>query len=148
MDKNLNIDVLKDIQLNHPQIIVGGSVGLFLHGVRLKRWEHNQSDLDLITPYFTLIEGTTRNNINYSSGADFGECFTYKGVTIDIVVNPLQKYEIIKYKGFKYKVNPLHDIIAYKAKYAGNGNQKHIDDLKEMCVGNKKEITSLRIFIK
>lgn len=157
MPHNLNLWAVKELQTKYPMSHVGGSAAMFLHGVRLERWGKTQSsDLDIIFPYYVLIEGQTstkddENEIEVrkatKSGNDFDECFLYTSgketVKIDIRVDPKQQYEIIEYEGFKYKVSKLETILAAKLKYAMNGQTKHMNDIYEIC--EKKVSRNLEI---
>jgi hypothetical protein len=142
LNEYFNINLLKEIQTKYPMFHVGGSVGLFLHGVRLKRWKGSamNSDFDLVSPYFVLPE----NNgdvfeVEYidtkSSSNDFDETFLVDDVKVDLRIDPKQKYEIIEYDGFKFKVSNLLTIVEAKLKYAllPNGT-KHKKDLEEMII--------------
>lgn len=136
METRLNQGLLKQVetlQTKYPQLIVGGSVALFLHGVRLKRWDMIKSDLDLITPYYTLIEeGIYERQTN--SGADFDYSVNINGVKVDVRIDPKARYEVIKFGEFSYKVAPLLQIIEAKVRYALKGNQKHVNDLNKMIL--------------
>lgn len=134
--EKVNSGLLKQaeiLQAKYPQIIVGGSVALFLHGVRLKRWEFAKSDLDLIIPYYTLLEGGVSER-KTKSGADFDYSVNLNGTKIDVKIDPYSKYEIVDFKGIKFKVKPMLDIIEAKIRYALSGNQKHIDDLNKIIL--------------
>ena len=153
MESNLNLDLIKDIQTQYPMFHVGGSAGLFLHGIRLKRWSSrtSHSDIDLVAPYFVLPDGKIGDNdIEYldakASGNDFDETFIVDGVKVDYRIDPKQRYELIEYNGYKYKVSNVLTILEAKLKYALTPNgQKHKHDILEMIGAkkNNKSITSL-----
>jgi len=139
IESRLRLDIVKEIQERYPMFHVGGSVGLFLHGVRLKRWiDKNSSDLDMISPYFVLVEdpegeeGIVQHLDGKASANDFDETFIYDGVKVDYKIDPKQRYEIIEYKGFKYKVSNLLTIFEAKMRYALNGQAKHKNDIMEI----------------
>jgi hypothetical protein len=149
-DENLNIDLLKDIQTKFPMFHVGGSVGLYLHGVRLERWlGKTSSDIDMVSPYFVLPEGSVSEDgeeIEYldakASANDFDETFLVDGVKVDYRIDPKQRYEIIEHNGFKFKVSPILTILEAKMRYALHpSGRKHRDDIKEMVVRVKKPST-------
>ena len=135
-EDNLNINLVKEIQEKYPMFHVGGSVGLYLHGVRLSRWlDSNKSDIDLVAPYFILPEGEIdETEIKYvdakASANDFDETFLVGGTKIDYRIDPKQRYEIIEYNGFKFKVSNLLTIIEAKLKYSqlpkGHKHKKEI----------------------
>lgn len=149
IENNLKLEAVKAIQTKYPMFQVGGSIGLFLHGIRLNRWVQNQSsDIDLVTPYFVLPEFDEEDDINVEyeeakkSGNDFDETFIFYSkfgsVKVDYKIDPHQRYVIIEYKGFKYKVASLMSIMDAKMKYAMGGQNKHADDIKEMILPKKK----------
>lgn len=146
LDEFFDIELLKEIQTKYPMFHIGGSVGLYLHGVRLKRWynPHKSSDYDMVSPYFVLPEGKVGNEeIEYldakASGNDFDETFIVGGTKVDIRIDPKQRYEIIEHNGFKFKVSNLLTILEAKMKYAllPNG-KKHKNDILEMVVKKPK----------
>lgn len=156
IENNLKLEAVKAIQTKYPMFHVGGSIGLFLHGIRLNRWVQNKSsDIDLVTPYFVLPEFDEEEEINdddefgveykdaKKSGNDFDETFVFYSkfgsVKVDYRIDPHQRYVIIEYKGFKYKVSPLMTIMDAKMKYAMGGQNKHVDDIKEMILPKKKK---------
>jgi len=139
MENNLHLETIQKIQQRYPMFHVGGSAGLFLHGARLNRWiDKDNSDLDLISPYFILVEdpegeeGVVQQLDAKTSGNDFDETFLYDGVKVDYKIDPKQRYEYIEYKGFKYKVTPLFTILEAKMRYALSNQKKHKDDLVEL----------------
>lgn len=140
--ENLGLNHLRILQEQYPLCHVGGSLGLFLHGVRLKRFLSGSSngDLDVIIPYFTLFEnskGLTFEHKNAKASAnDFDETFIMtsdKGtIKVDVRIDPKQAYEIIEYQGFRYKVSKLEIIWEAKLRYALNCQSKHLDDIYEI----------------
>lgn len=140
-NKKFNFDLIKTIQTKYPMVHIGGSTALFLHGVRLERFKQSGAgDIDLVCPYFILFEGDKDNNVEYfngkKSGNDFDETFIWNGIGVDVKIDNKQRYEIINYEGFNYKVSTLETILAAKIKYSQNGQTKHRDDIYEIC--NKK----------
>jgi hypothetical protein len=143
-DENLNINLVKEIQTKFPYFHVGGSVGLYLHGVRLQRWANKRgSDIDMVAPFFVLPEGEIDGeDIEYydakASANDFDETFRVGNVKVDYRIDPKQRYELIEYDGFKFKVSPLLVITEAKMRYAMLPNgQKHKKDLEEMILSKK-----------
>lgn len=148
--KEMKLDLVASLQKKYPMLHVGGSVGLFLHGVRLKRMEREGAhDLDFISPYFFLpeeklpLEGGKEVEVDYldakASGNDFDETFIVDGTKIDYRIDPKQRYKIIEYNGFKFKVSDLLTILEAKMKYAKLPNgTKHRDDLIEMVLPASK----------
>lgn len=146
MEDGLNLNIVKDIQTKYPMLHIGGSVGLFLHGIRLNRWaESPGSDIDMVSPYYITIERDEKC-MDYpvdhlktkASSNDFDETVIIDGVKMDYRIDPKQRYETIEYKGFKYKVSPLMTILEAKMRYALGGNSKHKKDITEMILGKVK----------
>ena len=55
--KNLGLEFVKQLQEKYPSIYIGGSLGLFLHGMKIPRmFNSGKSDIDLIIPYFQMFE--------------------------------------------------------------------------------------------
>ncbi len=157
MASALNLDQVRKIQEKFPLLHVGGSAGLFLHGVRLKRMQNGEHDLDLIAPYFMLyenVEGITfQHNDPKSSGNDFDQTFTMTTdegtVKVDVRIDPKQAYEIVKYNGFDYKVSKLEVIWEAKMRYTAYNNTKHKEDLYDAMGTNKwRDELTLRNSIK
>lgn len=140
IEKNINLDVVKIIQTSFPTSHIGGSTGLFLHGIRLDRWKDTHShDIDICLPYFQDL--SLNENIEFSeekpSFNDFDLSYSFINqngnyTKIDVKIDPHQKYEIVEYKGFKYKVSKLETILEAKIRYSGKNQQKHKNDLREM----------------
>lgn len=148
LDEYFDIQLLKEIQTKYPMFHIGGSVGLYLHGVRLKRWfdSNKSSDYDMVSPYFVLPEGKVgEEEIEYldakASANDFDETFIVGGTKVDIRIDPKQRYEIVEHDGFKFKVSNLLTILEAKMRYAllPNGN-KHKKDIEEMVIKSPKQI--------
>ena len=106
-------------------------------------------DYDLSAPYwidlseYSGIEESEEDN--KSDGNDFDStfyisCRGWGGTKVDLRIDPHQKYETITYKGEKYKVALMIDVIEAKARYARQkGGQKHLQDLTELMSQNKQE---------
>lgn len=148
IEENMKLEDVKKLQTQYPLIHVGGSIGLYLHGVRLERWEDCAVDIDIIAPYFVLFDSFGDENVEYmdckKSGNDFDEVFIFNSTKVDCRIDPKQRYEIIEYNGFKYKVSKFETILAAKVKYAANGQDKHKEDIREMCgVGKNKVVNPI-----
>lgn len=141
LDEKMNIETVKALQEVNPHLIIGGSISLYLQGVRLSRFRHGDVDYDITLPFYQNIQ--TKNGIDIDedggedrpSGSDYGETILIDGVKADIRIDPKQKYEIVTYKEFDFKVIPLETIIKAKAEYAlTKWGTKHKDDLREMIL--------------
>lgn len=138
-------EVLKSvqkIQTSFPYAILGGSLALYLYGCRLERFKDRSSDIDLTVPFYygfeDILDAKPINGVwhhkttdkNY--GNDFNYSFIINEIDVDVRIDPNQKYQVIEYRDFKYKLALLPVIIAAKCKYALKGQVKHSDDLMEM----------------
>ncbi len=138
--EKMHLDKVQYLQNKYPTIIVTGSVALFLHGCRVDRWYRNGiSDIDLVLPYFIpLNDEKIEINLQYEhggSGSDFQEVYLFDGIKLDTRVNPNQRYELITYDGYTYRVSDPLDIIQAKIKYAkqsGSSALKHREDLYDI----------------
>lgn len=145
LQAKMSLETVIKLQTNYPTIHVGGSVGLFLHGIKLKRWCSSDyvPDLDITVPYFVSMEQDelfeeSEPDEDEAYRSDFAAHFSYDGVSVDLNIDPKQRWEYIEYKGFKIKVTAIENIIACKMKYALKGKKKHKDDIYEMVGKDKK----------
>jgi len=139
LDKVMKLETVKKLQTVYPHTIIAGSISLYLQGVRLKRFGSGEIDLDIVTPFFTLFENSDGLSFyegeDKSSGNDFDNTVIINGVKADVRIDNKEKYEIVEYKGFKYKIIPLCKTIEAKARYSLEASgQKHRDDLFEMIL--------------
>lgn len=139
MKKNLHLDLARKIQVAHREAIIGGSLALFLHGVRLDRWGKDESDLDLIVPHFILIDRAQGVKNKVEEKYDFDYVMVVEETGIDVKIDNKAMYEVLEFEGFMYKVSRLDQIWAAKCKYSIDGNEKHTSDLNELCGKPKVE---------
>jgi hypothetical protein len=145
------LEYIHEFQLEYPNSHVGGSIGLFLHRIDLKR-DLDGSDIDMTVDIFDKNCIDKRHLTRKSSGKnkdDFDVSFNayqskYKYIKVDLRINPEPTFEIIEYGCTKYNVSKLNDILFWKQRYANSGIQKHINDLiiikKELELIEKREI--------
>ncbi|MAX51430.1 MAG: hypothetical protein CMH22_05580 [Methylophaga sp.] len=138
-DDRLKLNLVRDLQNKFPNLIVGGSLALYLQGARLRRLEvEGCGDLDLIHPFWVdlkELDGVAHIDAK-NSGNTFDETFTLKGVKLDLSIEPNEKYKIVEFKGNTYKVNPVERILEFKCQYARQKNgQKHKQDIYELIAG-------------
>jgi len=151
-DSYFQLDLLQTIQKQYPMFIIAGSTALYLHGVRLKRWKGiRSSDFDFISPYYVAPESNEELDLNLdftndkASNNDFDYTFSVNGTKVDFKVDPKHRYEVITYKGVKYKISPLLTILEAKMRYAMAGDSKHKHDIEEMVLHNKAKDNSVDI---
>jgi hypothetical protein len=140
LDETMHLPTVKSLQEENPNLIVGGSISLYLQGVRLSRFKGSDGiDYDFTLPYYQILK--TKEGISIEegedkmSGSDYGESLYIDDVKADLRIDPKQKYELLEYKGFTYKIVPLITIIKAKAEYAlTKWGQKHKDDIIEMIL--------------
>jgi hypothetical protein len=147
------LDVVQELQKKF-NLSVGGSVALFIQGLMLKR-ESNQVDLDIILPYYQRLNLDNSNDDEScieeieefggkASGNDFSQTYglsTKDGrfIKMDVRVRPEQKYEVVNYNGFEYKVCDILTILEAKMRYAIEGDKKHREDLYKLLNFNPKK---------
>ena len=137
-EKNLKLNEIRELQNKFPNLILGGSLALYLQGLKLNRLKdyYNTSDFDFIHPFWvnlSEVDGVKFIDAK-NSGNTFDETYETKSKTkIDLVINPHCKYKIVEFNGNKYKVNTIENILKYKTQYATQRNgEKHRDDLYEL----------------
>jgi hypothetical protein len=131
----LKLETLKEFQDNFPISCVGGSIGLMLHGIDLKR-PMGCSDIDIVAKFFDRTKYTS-NDISEISNGNFDYSLRknhlYGRYTkIDIRINYEFSFEEIEFMGVKYNVSKKEEILFWKKIYAEKGVRKHIDDL--VCI--------------
>lgn len=139
LDAKMRLPEVRELQTLNPNLMIGGSISLYLQGVRLKRFNSGGVDYDFTMPFFQHLQVPEGMSIEEgeekSSGSDYGENFFINEVKADLRIDPHQKYELVEYKGFTYKVVPLITIIKAKAEYAlTKWGEKHKEDIKEMIL--------------
>lgn len=143
LDKLMHVETVKALQEVNPNLIIGGSISLYLQGVRLERFYDGEVDYDITLPFYQKLISKNGITINEDgedrpSGSDYGETILIDNIKADIRIDPKQKYEAVNYKGFEYKVVPLVTIIKAKAEYAlTKWGTKHRNDLFEMILNKK-----------
>lgn len=133
------LKVLKEFQEKHPTSHVGGSIGLMLRGVDLKR-DFNASDLDITIDDYLPAEIELDNLVLRSDNNDFDFCVKWVDeignyTKMDIRITPEPSFDVINYNGVDYNVSKLRDILFWKKKYADKGVKKHIKDLITIEMG-------------
>jgi hypothetical protein len=138
MENLLKLDFVADLQSQHPTLILGGSLALWLQGIKLKRLEMGVGDLDFVNPfYINLNDDKSFIEDYYSSlpsGCDFQYQF-YNTCKIDLRVDPFHPYRVVHYKGVDFKVCSWETILAAKLRYiesGGSSSIKHREDLRNM----------------
>jgi hypothetical protein len=133
------LETLKEFQTQNPTAHVGGSIGLMLRGIDLKR-DLSKSDLDITIDEFDLNSSNSTDLDLRSDNNDFDYALR-KNITnnyyvkIDVRINPEPSFDIVNFNGVDYNVSKLRDIIFWKTKYANKGVKKHIDDLETIKTG-------------
>lgn len=132
---------------------LGGSIGLFLHGIDLGRNFLN-SDLDItfykpkgdIFPTSKAGKGKIAQVEAFKSAVDMDE-FCYFGEIADqygdlvkgeFKYDTSQSFDLIEYEGFTYQVTKSDIILGWKVLFASRGSKKHRDDLDRLGIGYVK----------
>lgn len=140
LDKKMHLPLVQKMQLNNPNLIIGGSISLYLRGIVLDRFSNSDTtvDLDITIPFYQEIEGVSYNAQEVESrpsGSDYAETLLIEGVKADLRIDPKLKYEKLNYKGMLFKIVPLEIVIEAKSRYAiSNWGTKHKNDLREMIL--------------
>lgn len=125
-----SLNALRRIQAERPDLIVGGSIGLLLHGIKLPRLLHKElNDLDFVSSMQASTMPPPPDN-TYPSADDSDCFFELAGVMCDVRCTPEAVATTVVFEGNAYKVQPLEHILWWKRKYAARKVLKHIDDLK------------------
>ena len=135
----LKLETLKEFQEKYPTSHVGGSIGLFLRGINLKR-DLSKSDLDITIDEFVFENETLKDYEQISDANDFDYAIKKNVdndwyIKMDIRVCPEPSFEVVEFEGISYNVSKYRDIIYWKTKYANKGVSKHKNDLETIKTG-------------
>jgi len=156
IEKVFQLETIRNLQTEFPNLILGGSISLYLHGIRLQRFDSWCGDFDFILPFWQDLSQSLTTKVSeeedffddegYGSSSDedfqFHSRFAVEGRKADVRINPKEKYEVVEFKGFKYKVAPFLVTLGAKIHYAkGRNGEKHKADVLEMInfAGKKKQ---------
>jgi len=148
MSLNEKLKIIRDFQEKYPTSHVGGSIGLMLHGIDLKR-DLSDSDIDISIDIAIDIDTILQDAANEECSPvdDFDYRYRTDDTLIEVKVNPLETFERVFYNNHYYNVSLFDSIIAYKRKYATMNNYKgrfkHIEDLKVISTGQFEIQTNL-----
>jgi hypothetical protein len=133
----LKLETILEFQQAYPTSHVGGSIGLMLRGVDLKR-DLRKSDLDITIDSFDttsdhgFVERSDACDFDLAIRKDHEQGYYTK---IDIRICPEPSFDVIEFDGHNYNVSKLRDILFWKQKYADKGHNKHKDDLIAIKTG-------------
>lgn len=125
------LDVIYALQQKYSDLHAGGSIALFLRGIKLSR-PISEGDIDLCKAIDNINDKNALIDKCGSFDCDFKYRFEYKGITIDLRIDKDQLFDEIKYQGRTYRVSKVSTILHYKKKYADLGYEKHAKDLDEV----------------
>lgn len=144
LDKRL--EIYKSIEEVHPGCHIGGSIGLFLHGIDLGR-TFIDSDIDICSfrpngkefkdiqkrySEIGLASSTDMDEVSYRS--EIEENGVDRRIKIEYKYDRTQDFNIIEYKGVTYKVTKPEIILGWKVLFASRGSKKHRADLDKLGV--------------
>lgn len=147
MSVDKKLEIIRQFQNRFPDTHVGGSLGLYLHGIDLKR-DLSKSDIDLVAAVpLSFQEPLDIENTEESSNAeDFDYSFRtypmgydYPYTKVEISVRKFIGWDVIEHEGYSYRVSKLPDIYYFKTKYAMKGVTKHIDDFITIATGGRPD---------
>lgn len=142
------LEVVKQFQNKYTESHIGGSIGLMLLGIDLKR-DLSKSDLDI-----TCSENISKEDIinDYDERSDVSD-FDYaiekrfengSYLKIDIRISPEPSFDVVNFNGTNYNVSKLKNILFWKKKYSDKGVLKHTNDLITIETGVRpKEVETV-----
>lgn len=157
MVKRMRLDTVRDLQRLNPNLIISGSIALFLQGCFLQRWTTgDRCDLDLILPFYQELQGSSSEDIDKAlkidqeydveeedeekyDDNDFDYTLSVNNIKTDLRIDPLQRYQTVEVLGTKFKVAKIEDILKAKIKYKDSQGGKHRKDIIELTTGKMKE---------
>lgn len=127
------LEVLKEFQSKYPKSHIGGSIGLMLRGIDLRR-DLSKSDLDITCSENISKEDLKNDYAERSDVSDFDHAIEKRFesgyyLKIDIRISPEPTFDVINFNGIDYNVSKTEHILFWKKKYADKGILKHKNDL-------------------
>lgn len=127
------LEVAREILGTSKGLSLGGSLGLWLQGIKLNRLNEGVTDVDFTryalsddTPTLRKIDG---QEVSFDGMDVQGE---YSGVCVEISSFDGSDVAFVEFGGFLYKVTPASVILSHKRNYANKGVEKHRKDLIEI----------------
>ena len=130
---------LRKFQSTYPSSHVGGSIGLMIRGIDLKRNLSN-SDLDITVDSFVPKKFRLMEERSNNSDFDYGYKIEHEDghyTKIDIRVTPEPSFEVIEFEGHKYNVSMLRDIFILERKIFKQRNHKTPRGPRDYDYGHK-----------
>src|SRR5690348_17251384 len=109
------LNLIFDFQNKYPYSHVGGSIGLFLHGIDLKR-HLTQSYIDMTIAHYAsdiefpnMEDSSDNSDFDRSTRINLNDSFYIK---MDMRYAPDEPYDLIQFDGRMYRVSKINDIIS------------------------------------
>ena len=142
LDKRL--EIYKSIESAHPGCHIGGSIGLFLHGIDLGR-TFIDSDIDICSfkPHGKKLVDSRYSETDLASSTDMDEvCYesnveengVEKKIKIEYKYDKTQDFKLVEYKGVTYNVTLPEIILGWKVLFACRGSKKNREDLDKLGI--------------
>ena len=142
LDKRL--EIYKSIESVHPGCHIGGSIGLFLHGIDLGR-TFIDSDVDICSfkPHGKKLVDSRYSETDLASSTDMDEvCYesnveengVEKKIKIEYKYDKTQDFKLVEYKGVTYRVTLPEIILGWKVLFSCRGSKKHREDLDKLGI--------------
>jgi hypothetical protein len=141
---DIRLEIYKEIESSHPGCHIGGSIGLFLHGIDLGR-TFIDSDIDICSfkPYGKKLVDSRYTETDLASSTDMDEvCYkseikgdgVEKMIKIEYKYDKTQDFKLVEYKGVTYRVTLPEIILGWKVLFACRGSKKHREDLDNLGI--------------
>ena len=138
------LEIYKSIESAHPGCHIGGSIGLFLHGIDLGR-TFIDSDIDICSfkPHGKRLVDSRYSETDLASSTDMDEvCYNSeieengleKKIKIEYKYDTTQDFKLVEYKGVTYNVTLPEIILGWKVLFACRGSKKNREDLDKLGI--------------
>lgn len=128
----------RELQTEFPRVIIGGSLGLYLHNIDIGREITDDADIDIIVPYYySFLNGIDETNTSDYNDFDYNfnhvsKLFNHDRIkNVEVKIDNRQKYVRIEKNNFIYNVSNLEDILMAKIRYS-KVSEKHRNDVRSM----------------
>lgn len=123
------LELVKKLQKKYNDLYLGGSLGLLIHGISLGR---DIGDIDFTKKSDEGLKPEHLKLPTSVNSSDMIYAFEEDGIKVEIGTDPNVSYTDEWYEGYFYKVSSIEHILGKKMKYALQGEEKHINDIKHL----------------
>ena len=112
------LEVYNSLSDKYPDLVICGSLALFLDNLIHEDYITDSSDLDVISDrYLYIEEAFGKEEVINKSGNDVEYSFDYSDVKVDYFFSPNVKWKIVEFEENFYKIQLSEQVVLEKVKF-------------------------------